>query len=451
MPQTEMYDDPMADTRQQLLQGLATMATVGEAAARWATVGIQDKAAAREREAQQDQAKTAARREADALAAKVRGEREKMAAAMDGDWLVNKANFAEAAAVWRTAAVHATSGDPVAARAMSFAEQRLHRIRPDLMQEYDRHRHAGVPLAEAMRRAAVHVWHTDTANGLPSGRPHGNTRDRDAIAPTPPALPAGGQPLNDLDTAVRAEALRLAEHIDPAALDELQQRWRATGKLPPDDPTRLLAALATEMREAAAAGGTDGHTTEAFHRAADGVDQALDRAAAQTTAPQPGQDAEPAEPAEPDALERVRQQWLSTGRLPTDDPAALQALAAEMRAHGFPGAADEVAQAMVRDLEGRAAAERSEGVHDAGSTDNPRTVTDEHTDGQVNSVTHDDNADHTAATAAAVQHGQTRPASTAAQAFPHPLRVPQNPGHTVAAQPAQAATAAATRSRGTAR
>ncbi|MET7962062.1 hypothetical protein [Micromonospora zamorensis] len=129
----------MAETRQQFLQGLATMATVGEAGARWAAVGIQNKAAEREREVRRNQAAATTRREADRLAARVRADRERMAASLDGDWLVNKATFAEAAAVWRTATIHASS-DPVAKRAVEFAEQRLRQFRPDLIAAYERHR-----------------------------------------------------------------------------------------------------------------------------------------------------------------------------------------------------------------------------------------------------------------------------------------------------------------------
>ncbi|MEK8106593.1 hypothetical protein NKG94_17545 [Micromonospora sp. M12] len=170
----------MAETRQQFLQGLATMATVGEAGARWVAVGIQNKAAEREREGQREQAAATARREADRLAAKVRADRERMAASLDGDWLVNKATFAEAAAVWRTATIHATS-DPVAQRAAEFAEQRLRQIRPDLITAYYRHRQAGAPIPEAMRTAAREVWERDARAGHRQhgeARAHGGTPDR---------------------------------------------------------------------------------------------------------------------------------------------------------------------------------------------------------------------------------------------------------------------------------
>ncbi|MEU8088661.1 hypothetical protein AB0B57_34240 [Micromonospora sp. NPDC049101] len=279
MPHPQQHEDPMAETRQQFLQGLATMATVGEAGARWAAVGIQNRAAERERDARRDMAAAAARREADRLAAKVRADRERMAASVDGDWLVNKASFAEAAAVWRTATIHASS-DPVAQRAAEFAEQRLRRIRPDLMAAYERHRQAGVPIPEAMRTAAREVWERDARSaGRPRGgaRAHGDTPDRRGITPDgPAALPPGGRALvDDLDAAVRQEAMKLAEYVRPDALDELQRQWRATGKLPAGDPVQLLRDLAAEMNQAIRVGEAEGRPVEAVRLVQRHVEEAL--------------------------------------------------------------------------------------------------------------------------------------------------------------------------------
>lgn len=277
----QQHEDPMAETRQQFLQGLATMATIGEAGARWAAVGIQNKAAEREREAHREQAAATARREADRLAAKVRADRERMAASLDGDWLVNKATFAEAAAVWRTATIHASS-DPVAQRAAEFAEQRLRQIRPDLMAAYDRHRQAGTPIPEAMRTAAREVWERDARAGHPQhggARAHGGTPDLRGIAPDgPAALPPGGRAaVNDFDAAVRQEAMRLAEYVRPEALDELQRQWRATGKLPAGEPVQLLRDLAAEMNQAVRASDAEGRPAEAIRLAQSHVEEALVR------------------------------------------------------------------------------------------------------------------------------------------------------------------------------
>ncbi|RKF24639.1 hypothetical protein D7I43_24985 [Micromonospora globbae] len=379
VPRPEQHEDPMAETRQQFLQGLATMATVGEAGARWAAVGIQNKAAERERDAQREQAAATVRREADRLAAKVRAERERMAASLDGDWLVNKATFAEAAAVWRTATIHASS-DPVARRAAEFAEQRLRRIRPDLMTAYERHRQAGAPLPEAMRAAAREVWERDARAGRrPHGgaRAHGGTPDRQGISPDGPAAlpPSGRGMVDDFDAAVRQEAMKLAEHVRPEALDELQRQWRATGKLPAGDPVQLLRDLSAEMSKAVRAGEADGRPVEAIRLAQNHVEEAL-----------------------------------------------------------------------ARDLQGRAGTERGQGVRDAGTVDNPRTPGDEHAAGQAASVLHDDSADHTVATAAAIRHAETVQTPPWAQAFPK-LRVAQVTPAVAGKQPAPAVTAVPTRGR----
>ncbi|MFJ8207517.1 hypothetical protein [Micromonospora chalcea] len=369
MPYPQQHEDPMVETRQQFLQGLATMATVGEAGARWAAVGIQNKAAERERQAQGDQAAAAARREADRLAAKVRGDRERMAASLDSDWLVNKATFAEAAAAWRTATIHAGT-DPVARRAAEFAEQRLRQFRPDLMAAYERHRQAGTPIPEAMRAAAREVWERDARAGHRhhSARAHGGTPDRAGISQDgPPALPPGGRGrVDDFDAAVRQEAINLAGHVRPEALDELQRRWRATGKLPAGEPVQLLRDLAAEMNQAIRAGDAGGRSVEGIRLAQSHVEEAL-----------------------------------------------------------------------ARNLQGKAAAERGEGAREGGASDNPRTVADEHAVGQAASVAHDDGADYTDATAAAVHHADKLATPAWVQAFPK-LRVAQVDAALAAKQPATA-------------
>ncbi|WP_432049935.1 hypothetical protein [Verrucosispora sp. NA02020] len=378
MPHPQHHDDPVAETRQQFLQGLATMATVGEAGARWAAVGIQNKAAERERQAQRDQAATTARREADRLAAKVRADRERMAAALDGDWLVTRATFAEAAGVWRTATIHAGT-DPVARRAAEFAEQRLRQFRPDLMAAYQRHRQTGTPISEAMRAAAREIWEHDARSGYRQhgARPHGGTPDRPGITPEGPvALPPGGcGVVDDFDAAVRHEAMKLAEHVRPEALDELQRQWRATGRLPAGEPVQLLRDLAAQMNQAIRAGEADGQPVEAIRLAQNHVEEAL-----------------------------------------------------------------------ARDLYSRAAAERGEGVRAGGTVDDPRTPVDEHAAGQSASVFHDNSADHTAATAAAVHHAETVTTPAWAQAFPK-LRVAQVTPVVAGKQPAVTVTAVPMRGR----
>ncbi|MGW5581059.1 hypothetical protein [Micromonospora chokoriensis] len=372
MPQPQQHEDPMAETRQQFLQGLATMATVGEAGARWAAVGIQNKAAEREREARRNQAAATTRREADRLAARVRADRERMAASLDGDWLVNKATFVEAAAVWRTATIHASS-DPVAKRAVEFAEQRLRQYRPDLMAAYERHRQAGAPVPEAMRTAAREVWERDARSGhrQHAARSHGGTPDRQGITSDgPAALPSSrGALIDELDAAVREEAMKLAEYVRPEALDELQRQWRATGRLPAGDAVQLLRDLAAGMNETIRAGEVDGRPVEGIRLAQCHVEEAL-----------------------------------------------------------------------ARDLQSRATAERGLGVRDGGTVDNPRTPADEHAAGQTAGTGHDVNADHAAATAAAVHHTETLTVPAWTQAFPK-LRVAQIDAAVAGKRPATAVTA----------
>ncbi|WP_147265179.1 hypothetical protein [Micromonospora sp. LHW51205] len=377
MPRPQQHEDPMAETREQFLQGLAAMATVGEAGARWAAVGIQNKAADRERQAHRDQAAAAARREADRLAAKVRVDRDRMASSLDGDWLVNKATFAEAAAVWRTATIHA-GADPVARRAAEFAEHRLRQFRPDLMAAYERHRQAGSAIPEAMRAAARDVWENDARAGRRQrgARAHGGTPDRQGITPDgPAALPPGGRgQVDDFDAAVRKEAMTLAEDVRPEALDELQRQWRAAGKLPAGEPVQLLRDLAVEMSQAIRTGYADGRPVEGIRLAHSHVEEAL-----------------------------------------------------------------------ARDLHGRAAVERGEGLRDGGTLDDPRTLADEHATGQTASVVHDDNADHTAANAA-VHHAEVLAAPAWTQAFPK-LRVAQVEAVVATKQPAVTTTAVQMRGR----
>lgn len=250
MTQPQQYDDPMGEARQQILQGLATAATVLEAGARWAAVGIQNKAAEKEREAGRDQAAAAAQQQAERLANRVRADREKMAASLDGEWLTTKATFSEAAAVWRTATLHAVNGDPVAQKAAGFAADRLRQLHPDLMDAYDRHRAAGMPVHEAMRTAASSVWETEARNYRPpqsNGQPHGMGERTPIGKDGPAALPAGGwRVINDLDAAVRAEAGQLMEHVSVEALDELQRSWRAAGKAPAADAVGLLKQYTTQ-------------------------------------------------------------------------------------------------------------------------------------------------------------------------------------------------------------
>lgn len=147
--------------------------------------------------------------------------------------------------------------------------------------------------------------------------------------------------------------MRLAEHVRPEALDELQRQWRASGRLPAGEPVQLLRDLAAEMNQAIKVGEADGRPVEAIRLAQGHVEEAL-----------------------------------------------------------------------VRDLQRRAAAEGGEKVRAGGKVDNARTQADELAAGPSASVLRDDNADHTVATAAAVDQVDTLMTPAWAQAFPK-LRVAQ--------------------------
>ena len=93
------HDDPIAEARAHLLQGLAVLATVGEAAARWSAVSLTHRLA-------EDQAALAARQRWADEAAAARTEIDQAL----GPWL-RRATLPQVARAWRTAAVHATGGN----------------------------------------------------------------------------------------------------------------------------------------------------------------------------------------------------------------------------------------------------------------------------------------------------------------------------------------------------
>ncbi|MEU5934442.1 transposase [Micromonospora sp. NPDC047187] len=166
-----------------------------------------------------------------------------------------------------------------------------------------------------------------------------------------------------------------------------------------------------------------------------------------------------AEYVRPEALDESQRQWRATGKLPAGEPVQLlRDLAAEMNqavragdAEGRPVEAIRLAQshveeALARDLQGRAAAERGEGVRDGGTIDDPRTSANEHAAGQSAGMLHDDNADHSVVSAAAVHYADTLATPAWVQAFPK-LRVAQVSSVVAGKQPAAAVTAVPMRGR----
>jgi hypothetical protein len=228
-----------------MLQGLAVAATVGEAAARWAAVGIQNRAAQTERQTAADDASRAAQR------LDTNAQEQQDRSLIDKgftDWL-SRATLEETVRLWRTATVYAAAGNTRAGEAVGLAQDRLRKMNGPLMDAYDRHRANGMGQAEAMKAAAYQMWETQARNYPPPqpGRPHG-TRESEQLrgGADGKALTAGGSALDELDAAVRAEAVRLAAHISPEALDRVQREWRLAGQTPAADAAGLLIQAARE-------------------------------------------------------------------------------------------------------------------------------------------------------------------------------------------------------------
>ena len=358
MSSPQQHDDPFGEARGQLLQALAVLTTVGEAAARHAVAGAQNRAARSERQARAAQLGATGNHRADLLDAAARAESAKTARhliskAFDEQWL-NKATIFDAAGLWRTAAMHASTGDQRAREAMRLAEGRLRQLNPILMGAYTRHRGAGMNLAEAMRAAAHDMWQHETRV---HGRPHGNAGDpKPGLRPAPKAIgvdsnPRGRAAVDELDAAVRAEVARLADGVDPELLDQVQRQWRSAGHAPAADAASLLAATARHLRAQAQLGGpTTGAAT---------VRRGVNHPSSHRRPP--------AEIAHDTADVAVRTA-LAGYQLAADglDRAAAQALTRQAEAAHLTGLADQ---------NQRAAA------IDAGSPDLPATTADEHRDG----------------------------------------------------------------------
>ena len=86
--QPQQHDDPVGEAGGQMLQALAVLTTVGEAAARWAVAGAQNRAARAERRAQADHLRHQADRvSATALAEQDRAAHRFMDRVFDQQWL----------------------------------------------------------------------------------------------------------------------------------------------------------------------------------------------------------------------------------------------------------------------------------------------------------------------------------------------------------------------------
>jgi hypothetical protein len=253
----QQHDDPFGEARGQLVQGLAVLATVSEAVARWYAVGLQRRAEAQAQADRAAQISAAAREQAEQLAREAeleedRAERQHVAQAFDDEWL-DQADLPETARLWRAANLRAAGGDDWAREGMQRAEQRLRTIRPNLMAFYDQFRGEGHTPAQAMQAAAYATWaQADNTTVGPRARPHPGRHEQPAALRAGAggrALGPGGPRLDDLDAAVRLEVLALADGVDIEVLDQLQRQWREQGLLPPAAAADLLAAYAREVRE----------------------------------------------------------------------------------------------------------------------------------------------------------------------------------------------------------
>jgi hypothetical protein len=254
----QQHDDPFGEARAQLAQGMAVLATVSEAVARWYAVGLQRRAEYQAKAARASQISAAAREQAEQLArgadlAEDQAERQHVAHAFDDDWF-EQADLAATARLWRTANLRAAGGDEWAREGMQRTEQHLRTIRPNLMAFYDQFRSEGRTPAQAMQAAAYAAWMAvdNTTVGQQARAHPGRVPNHPALpgrVPSGHALGPGGQPLDDLDAAVRREAMALADGVDPHVLDQLQRQWREQGLLPPADAAEMLAAYARELQD----------------------------------------------------------------------------------------------------------------------------------------------------------------------------------------------------------
>jgi hypothetical protein len=375
---TQAHEDPFAEVRSQAAQVLAVAATVGEAAARWYAVGVQNRAAATERDTAADEA----RRAADRLATDAQEQQDRQLINQGlTEWL-SHASMEETVRLWRTATIHAAAGDPRATEAANRAQDRLRTVNTPFMDAYDRRRAAGMPQADAMRAAAYDVWeaesHAPANRTPPSARPHRGKG---------PALPAAGDLVEELDAAVRAEAARLATHVDPDALATLQRQWRAAGMAPAADAAALLHQFAD-----------DAVRTGAMSRAAaDGLIAGRPESGA-------------AQPAEPDQVATVQ----AVPGLSADDEI------------------NDVASAQRHVLIEQADTEERTADIEQGEPDDPSTPdADEHRDGQDQAGAHTEHAD---ADLAAAAHQQ----ELMRHAFPQLTNIGQLPGHVATRKPATA-------------
>jgi hypothetical protein len=242
---TPQHDDPFGDGASTVLQALAVLTTVGEAAARFAAAAAQNRAAKADRHIQLGRVTMGLsddRAARWAYTAAQRADRALMDRAFDDDWLA-AADLGAVANLWRTAALYANSGDRRAGEAMHRAQNRLAQLNPGLMTAFGRHRASGRNLADAMRAAGQDVWAYQTRS--PTWTP-GNAGDPVAVVTEPTSNIDARASIDELAQARRVEVARLAAGADPAVLATLQRQWRGAGHVTAADAAVRLANAAQQ-------------------------------------------------------------------------------------------------------------------------------------------------------------------------------------------------------------
>ncbi|HEU4422776.1 MAG TPA: hypothetical protein VFR67_09600 [Pilimelia sp.] len=281
----DQHPDLVADVGQRLGQGLAVLATLGEAAARLAAEEMR-RAERREEQAAQQRAEADSQAAGDGLARHAAArraaqlDRRLIAHAVDPDWLA-RADLLDLARVWRAARLREHQF-PEARAAAETVEDRLRNVYPRPMDLYDQAVAGGASPAAAMRVAAAEMALTRPA------RPHGGRRSPAVEAASEP--PLGGE---RFDAAVRQERARLADGVPPATYAEELERLGVGGHAAAQALREVLAARAgQELRQGSgdaatpdnpATAGFDEHATTGLPRNARHVGDA-NRTAAQLAA-----------------------------------------------------------------------------------------------------------------------------------------------------------------------
>jgi hypothetical protein len=225
------HPDWTAEIGQRAAQGLAVLATLGEAGARFAAERTRQRAAREQltfrRHASLESVLAAERRvtERGERLARQR-DRRVLAQVHDAGWL-DATDLHGLATVWRTARLREAEF-PEARPTAWLVEERLRQIYQAPMDLYDRAVAAGVQPAAAMRVAAEHMART-----APS-RPHGARRS----AAIEPSRPVGA---DSFYAAVGDECVRLADGVDPETYAVQLERLGVGGRAAAQALRELLA------------------------------------------------------------------------------------------------------------------------------------------------------------------------------------------------------------------